>query len=123
MMGFTPASTSHAVSTCFARCRLQQSHTIHSLVAGIIPVARFAASHQSALNFSSATIANLTAISKACKYEATLDKVTYPPKGKIPLPYKGRDEVQDGCELDEVFYNLGMFRSDGIAKSRGSEEV
>lgn len=84
--------------------------TIHiSLVGGIIPVARFSAAHQSAMNFTSATVANLTAISKACGYEAALDKVTYPPKGKIPLPYKGLDEVQEGCELDEVWYNYGTF--------------
>ena len=79
-----------------------------SIVGSTIPAASFAASHQAAMGLTNSQVASLAAKSKSCGYDATLALVTYPPKGKIPLPNKGKDVVASGCDVDNQMYNYGM---------------
>lgn len=64
-----------------------------------IPMARYAQTHQAALNLTDFQIAQLFNQSRTCGYEAVMDQVTYPRRGQIDLPNGNQEILHDACDV------------------------
>ncbi|QRV95479.1 Serine carboxypeptidase [Ceratobasidium sp. AG-Ba] len=72
------------------------------------PVYNFVTKFQKYLNLNSTTVNQIRNISVSCGYQKLMDSITYPPKGKIPLPNGGKDIIPDGCDIWDI-YNTASY--------------
>ncbi|CAE7146091.1 unnamed protein product [Rhizoctonia solani] len=68
------------------------------------PAYNFAKKYQQVLGLNATTLESLRNISISCGYQEILNKATYPPKGKIPLPNGNKDEYSLECIPSDILY-------------------
>ncbi|KAG8740959.1 hypothetical protein FRC10_003530 [Ceratobasidium sp. 414] len=70
------------------------------------PVYNFITKYQKYLGLNSTTVDQIRNATVSCGYQKLMDSITYPRRGKIPLPNDGnKDLITDGCDVWDIYNN------------------